>query len=117
MKKILHTIYTCLLWMGFVGFALSGCKDDELVKNNGEVVEGLPVTVTLTLSGTPAADVTIDTRADNSLSDITNLAIFVFHEDGTYEHYVSSRATDESYKVTFENYTMLVLKPRLVKRN
>ena len=21
--------------MGFVGFALSGCKDDELVKNNG----------------------------------------------------------------------------------
>lgn len=101
MKKILHTIYTCLLWMGFVGFALSGCKDDELVKNNGEVVEGLPVTVTLTLSGTPAADVTIDTRADNSLSDITNLAIFVFHEDGTYEHYVSSRATDESYKVTF----------------
>lgn len=102
MKKILHTIYTCLLWMGFVGFALSGCKDDELVKNNGEVVEGLPVTVTLTLSGTPAADVTIDTRADNSLSDITNLAIFVFHEDGTYEHYVSSRATDESYKVTFE---------------
>lgn len=101
MKKILHTIYTCLLWMGFVCFALSGCKDDELVKNNGEVVEGLPVTVTLTLSGTPAADVTIDTRADNSLSDITNLAIFVFHEDGTYEHYVSSRATDESYKVTF----------------
>lgn len=102
MKKILHTIYTCLLWMGFVGFALSGCKDDELVKNNGEVVEGLPVTVTLTLSGTPAADVTIDTRADNSLSDITNLAIFVFHEDGTYEHYVSSRATDESYKVTVD---------------
>ena len=29
------------------------------------------------------------------------MAIFVFHEDGTYEHYVSSRATDESYKVTF----------------
>lgn len=101
MKKILHTIYTSLLLVGLVAFALTSCVDDELVKS-GEVVEGLPVTVTLTLSGTPAADVTIDTRADNSLSDITNLAIFVFHEDGTYEHYVSSRATDESYKVTFE---------------
>lgn len=101
MKKILHTIYTSLLLVGLVAFNLTSCVDDELVKS-GEVVEGLPVTVTLTLSGTPAADVTIDTRADNSLSDITNLAIFVFHEDGTYEHYVSSRATDESYKVTFE---------------
>ena len=101
MKKILHTIYTRLLLVGLVAFFLTSCVDDELVKS-GEVVEGLPVTVTLTLSGTPAADVTIDTRADNSLSDITNLAIFVFHEDGTYEHYVSSRATDESYKVTFE---------------
>ena len=101
MKKILHTIYTSLLLAGLVAFALTSCVDDELVKS-GEVVEGLPVTVTLTLSGTPAADVTIDTRADNSLSYITNLAIFVFHEDGTYEHYVSSRATDKSYKVTFE---------------
>ena len=36
MKKILHTIYTCLLWMGFIGFALSGCKDDDLAKNNEE---------------------------------------------------------------------------------
>ncbi len=101
MKKILHTIYTSLLLVGFVVFTLTSCKDDELVKS-GEVVEGLPVTVTLTLSGTPAANVTIDTRADNSLSGITNLAIFVFHEDGTYEHYVSSRATDESYKVKFD---------------
>lgn len=101
MKKILHTIYTSLLLAGLVAFALASCVDDELVKS-GEVVEGLPVTVTLTLSGTPATDVTIDTRADNSLSDLNNLVIFVFHEDGTYEHYVSSRATDESYKVTFE---------------
>lgn len=101
MKKILHTIYTSLLLVGLVAFALTSCVDDELVKSS-EVVEGVPVTVTLTLSGTPAADVTIDTRADNSLFDITNLAIFVFHEDGTYEHYVSSRATDESYKVNVD---------------
>lgn len=96
MKKILHTIYTCLLWMGFIGFALSGCKDDDLAKNNGDVVEGVPITVTFNLGGKPADDVTVETRADdNTLSDLTNLVIFVFHEDGSLEHYVSSRPNND----------------------
>lgn len=96
MKKILHTIYTCLLWMGFIGFALSGCKDDDLAKNNGDVVEGVPITVTMKLAGAPTADVTVETRADdNTLSDLTNLVIFVFHEDGSLEHYVSSRPNND----------------------
>lgn len=112
MKKILHTIYTCLLWMGFIGFALSGCKDDDLAKNNGDVVEGVPITVTMKLAGAPTADVTVETRADdNTLSDLTNLVIFVFHEDGSLEHYVSSRPnnditfikqSDGLYKVRFQ---------------
>lgn len=96
MKKILHTIYTCLLWMGFIGFALSGCKDDDLAKKNGDVVEGVPITVTMKLAGAPTADVTVETRADdNTLSDLTNLVIFVFHEDGSLEHYVSSRPNND----------------------
>lgn len=91
MKKILHTIYTCLLWMGFVGFALSGCKDDELVKNNGEVVEGVPITVTFNLGETPAADVTVETRASGSdLSEISELVIFIFHSDGSFEDVVTN---------------------------
>ena len=114
MKKILHTIYTCLLWMGFVGFALSGCKDDELVKNNGEVVEGVPITVTMKLAGTPAADVTVDTRAsDNDLSTLSNLTIYVFDGNGKYQQTVSTLdgtlervsgptgATDVTYEVKF----------------
>lgn len=114
MKKILHTIYTCLLWMGFVGFALSGCKDDELVKNNGEVVEGVPITVTMKLAGTPAADVTVDTRAsDNDLSTLSNLTIYVFDGNGKYQQTVSTLdgtltiksgpegATDVTYEVQF----------------
>lgn len=91
MKKILHTIYTCLLWMGFVCFALSGCKDDELVKNNGEVVEGVPITVTFNLGETPAADVTVETRASGSdLSEISELVIFIFHSDGSFEDVVTN---------------------------
>lgn len=91
MKKILHTIYTCLLWMGFVCFALSGCKDDELVKNNGEVVEGVPITVTFNLGGKPADDVTVETRASGSdLSDISELVIFIFHKNGSLEDVVTN---------------------------
>lgn len=111
MKKILHTIYTCLLWMGFVAFALSGCKDDELVRNNGEVVEGVPITVTMNLGGASAADVTVETRADNSLSKLSNLTIFVYDSDGKYqqtetwtkEELVSTSSTDDGviYAVTF----------------
>lgn len=114
MKKILHTIYTCLLWMGFIGFALSGCKDDDLAKNNGDVVEGVPITVTMKLAGTPAADVTVDTRAsDNDLSTLSNLTIYVFDGNGKYQQTVSTLdgtlervsgptgATDVTYEVKF----------------
>lgn len=104
MKKILHTIYTCLLWMGFVGFALSGCKDDELVKNNGEVVEGVPITVTFNLGGTPAADVTVDTRASGSdLSEISELVIFIFHKDGSLEDVVTNYHGITTLEVVTDN--------------
>ena len=100
MKKILHTIYTCLLWMGFVAFALSGCKDDDLAKNNGDVVEGVPITVTMKLAGTPAADVTVDTRAsDNDLSTLSNLTIYVFDGNGTYQQTVSTLDGFESLEI------------------
>ena len=75
---------------------LVGCMDDDLAKNNGDVVEGVPITVTMKLAGAPTADVTVETRADdNTLSDLTNLVIFVFHEDGSLEHYVSSRPNND----------------------
>lgn len=111
MKKILHTIYTSLLLAGLVAFTLTSCVDDELVKS-GEVVEGVPITVTFNIGGIPTTDVTVNTRADdNSLSDLNNLVIFVFRQDGSLEHYVSSRPnnditftkqSDGLYKVSFK---------------
>lgn len=90
MKKILHTIYTSLLLAGLVAFALASCVDDELVKS-GEVVEGVPITVTMKLAGTPAADVTVDTRAsDDDLSTLINLTIYVFDGNGKYQQTVST---------------------------
>lgn len=104
MKKILHTIYTSLLLAGLVAFTLTSCADDELVKS-GEVVEGVPITVTLNLSGTPGTDITVNTRADNNLSTLVNLVILVFHDDNTFEHYVSSQVTDDNSKLTFNETT------------
>ena len=88
--------------------------DDDLAKNNGDVVEGVPITVTMKLAGTPAADVTVDTRAsDNDLSTLSNLTIYVFDGNGKYQQTVSTLdgtltiksgpegATDVTYEVQF----------------
>ena len=109
MKKILHTIYTSLLLAGLVAFALTSCVDDELVKS-GEVVEGVPITVTMNLGGVPATDVTIDTRASGSdHSTVHDLVIFIFHEDGTLENAVTNyreekSLTVNSYKIVNNNH-------------
>ena len=109
MKKILHTIYTSLLLAGLVAFALASCVDDELVKS-GEVVEGVPITVTMNLGGVPATDVTIDTRASGSdHSTVHDLVIFIFHEDGTLENAVTNyheekSLTVNSYKIVNNNH-------------
>ena len=107
MKRILHILSVAVLAV----FALTSCVDDELVKS-GEVVEGVPITVTFNIGGIPTTDVTVNTRADdNSLSDLDNLVIFVFRQDGSLEHYVSSRPnnditftkqSDGLYKVSFK---------------
>ena len=100
MKKILHTIYTSLLLVGLVTFNLTSCKDDELVKNNGDVVEGVPITVTMKLAGTPAADVTVETRASGSnYSWLSDVVICVFHGDGNFEQIVTNYGDNKSLEV------------------
>ena len=99
MKKILHTIYTSLLLVGLVAFFLTSCVDDELVKS-GEVVEGVPITVTMNLGGVPATDVTVETRASGSdYSTVYDLVIFIFHEDGTFENAVTDYNGETSLTV------------------
>lgn len=74
--------------------------DDDLVKNNGDVVEGVPITVTMKLAGAPTADVTVETRAsDNDLSTLSNLTIYVFDGNGTYQQTVSTLDGFESLEI------------------
>ena len=111
MKKILHTIYTSLLLVGFVAFSLTSCVDDELVKS-GEVVEGVPITVTMNLGGTPAADVVVETRASGSdLSGLSNLTIYIYDSQGNFQHKVSNYNGESSLTVGSSSGTSDVIYP------
>lgn len=93
MKKneiIIHIVYACLLVL--TAGVFSGCKDDDLVRGGGQVVEGVPVTATLKLSGSPTADIVVNTRADNTLSHLAprDLTIFIFDGNGNYQQTVSA---------------------------
>lgn len=93
MKRILHTLSIGLL----VLCVLTSCIDDDLIKTNN-VVEGKLVTVSLKIGYKADADVLVNTRADNTLSDITRLRILVYDAQGNYMeslNYTGRPASDE----------------------
>lgn len=85
-----RTLYTaCLLIAGIM--MLAGCTDDGLVKNGRkDVVEGVSVTATLKIYASPLTDVVVNTRADNSLSELYDLTLFIFDSEGTFQQTVST---------------------------
>ena len=97
--KIALTLLTGILTV----LSLVGCMDDELIKT-GNVVEGKPVTVTMQVAFTQPSDIVV-TRADNTLSDLSNLIIIVYKENGTeFEAMYSSNLSteqDKYHKLTF----------------
>lgn len=90
MKKILHTIYIGFCVVIATVLMLSSCVD-ELVKIS-QVVEGVPITVTMKLAAAPAPDVTVETRASgDQWSDLAEIVICIFHEnDGSLEQIVTN---------------------------
>lgn len=84
-RRILHTLFTGLLAV----WALASCIDDELVKNNN-VVEGVPIMVTMNLSGKAPADVTVSTRAGSDLSELGGLTLYIYDGNGKYQQTVST---------------------------
>lgn len=84
-KNILYILSLILLSV----FVWTGCIDDDLVKTN-DVEEGVPITVTLKLSGAPVADVAVETRASgDEMSALSNLTIYVYDGNGQYEQTVN----------------------------
>lgn len=96
-KKMLYILSIGLLCWSVL--SLVSCMDDDLVKTS-DVVEGVPITVTMKLAGAPTADVTVDTRAsDDDLSTLINLTIYVFDGNGTYQQTVSTLDGFESLEI------------------
>lgn len=99
-KRILHTWSASLLVIGAMLLTLVGCMDDDLAKNNGDVVEGVPITVNLNISGKAVTDVAVETRASGSnYSWLSDVVICVFHGDGSFEQIVTNYGDNSSLTV------------------
>lgn len=73
--------YIRLLISSLTILLLSGCTKD-FNDDGGSTTEGQPITVTLNLGAIPPPEITI-TRANNELSYLASLSIFVFNADGS----------------------------------
>lgn len=97
-RKAINCACGCLLLLA--GLAIpSGCMDDELGKTAPEVVEGVPVTATMTVSASLGADIVVNTRADNTLSELEDLTLFIFDSQGKFQHTVSSLDTPQTLTI------------------
>ena len=90
MKKILHTIYKGLLAIAATTLTCTSCIDDDLMSNKAEVVEGEPITISLNFAAIPSADVSITRASGSDLSELSDIVICVFHDDGSFEQMVTN---------------------------
>lgn len=79
-------------------FAVS-CTDEDIVSGSQDVVEGQPVTVSMKFASAMPRSVVI-TRADNSLSELSNLVIFIYSSSGDFQKVVSTSATNQDDRIT-----------------
>lgn len=88
MKRI-KWILTSILTVAMAALGLSSCVDDELMNSRGQVVEGEPVVMSLNFSFVPQTDVIV-TKADNTLSGINDLTLFIYSSGGAFQQVVST---------------------------
>lgn len=78
----------------------TGCvKDDFRVTTD---MEGYPVTVSLNLGMGEASDIVVS-RADNSNSDLINLVLFVYGNDGKFQQMLSTTASEQDNRISIRS--------------
>ncbi len=87
MKKN-YKIYASLLAAIIAIMSFAGCTED--IFGSGNVKEGMPITVNLTLGTTPAKDIVISRASGKDLSTLNDLTIYIFDGDGNYQQTVST---------------------------
>lgn len=88
-----QTKYMRIVAAGLLMTLFAACaKDDTIVPY--DTTEGIPCTVTLNVGAAPAPEITV-TRADNSLSTLSSLKIFVYDKDGQVCQNVATLSSTE----------------------
>ena len=99
-----QTKYMRIVAAGLLMTLFAACaKDDTIVPY--DTTEGIPCTVTLNVGAAPAPEITV-TRADNSLSTLSSLKIFVYDKDGQVcQNVTTLSSTDITENGTYGNDT------------
>lgn len=97
-----QTKYMRIVAAGLLMTLFAACaKDDTIVPY--DTTEGIPCTVTLNVGAAPAPEITV-TRADNSLSALSSLKIFVYDKDGQVcQNVTTLSSTDITENGTYRN--------------
>lgn len=97
-----QTKYMRIVAAGLLMTLFAACaKDDTIVPY--DTTEGIPCTVTLNVGAVPAPEITV-TRADNSLSALSSLKIFVYDKDGQVcQNVATLSSTDITENGTYSN--------------
>lgn len=97
-----QTKYMRIVAAGLLMTLFAACaKDDTIVPY--DTTEGIPCTVTLNVGAAPAPEITV-TRADNSLSTLSSLKIFVYDKDGQVcQNVATLSSTDITENGTYSN--------------
>lgn len=97
-----QTKYMRIVAAGLLMTLFAACaKDDTIVPY--DTTEGIPCTVTLNVGAAPAPEITV-TRADNSLSALSSLKIFVYDKDGqACQNVATLSSTDITENSTYSN--------------
>lgn len=87
-KNILHVLTAVIATV----FCITGCSRNELQQPDIPTVEeGVPVTVSLNMSGTLKSNIVVETKASGSdLSELSDVVLFIFHGDGSFEDVVTN---------------------------
>lgn len=97
-----QTKYMRIVAAGLLMTLFAACaKDDTIVPY--DTTEGIPCTVTLNVGAAPAPEITV-TRADNSLSTLSSLKIFVYDKVGQVcQNVATLSSTDITENGTYSN--------------
>lgn len=95
MNRILQVLSVCALLTGML--TMNACIEEDF-RQNDNIVEGQPVKVKMKFQPAISSDVVVTRAGDHSLSEFSNLILFIYRHGGGFEGVVST--TDGTLQMT-----------------